>query len=414
MADLVKVLGILGMWVSAVLLVLFVVFTFGWGAVFVLFALFAFYGWIIYSFLFYRFCRREELLHLLASAAESGVPLVSALRAYLQDRPRGDMRAFWLGTLLCLFPVPGYYWIWYRRTNFDCKVEQLARQLEQGVPLFRALQVAPALATRDAVLAAAIGETTGQLPRCLRGATERRLSTVWMEMFPQLVYPFVLLIVIAGVVSFLGYFIVPKFKKIFQIFGVSLPPATEMLLYQSDLIVEYGWVIVVGIQLVMVLGVVLILSSTARWFFPGLGAIYRRMIRSRVLQTLSLLLQVGKPVPESLAVLSGMPMGAMALRLLDRARTRVERGEPFDESLFQVGLLPASMLPLVRTAERAGNLPWALGEMADALYDRTMRNLQRVVQAVFPFVVILFGAVVGFIVVSMFLPLVKLITELSG
>jgi type II secretory pathway component PulF len=414
MTDMAKVVGIIATWLSAVLFVLFVLFAFGWSAMFVLFALFAFYGWIVYSFLFYRVCRREELLHLFASAAEGGVPLAAALRAYLQDRPRGEMRAFWLASLLCLFPLPGFYWIWYRRTNFDRKVEELARQLELGVPLYRALQVSPALATRDTVLAAAIGETTGQLPRCLRGSADRRISTAWVEMLPQLIYPFVLLIVIAFVVSFLGYFIVPKFKRIFQEFGVSMPPATELLLYQSDFIVEYRWAIAFAIQLVMVTALVLVLSSSARWFFPGLSAIYRRMVRSRVLQTLSLLLQVGKPMPESLAVLLGMPMGAMALRLLDRARTRVEQGESFDESLYQVGLLPESMLPLVRAAVRAGNLPWALAEMADTLYGRTMRNLQRIVQAVFPLVVILFGGLIGFIVISMFLPLIKLITELSG
>jgi type II secretory pathway component PulF len=413
MTDMAKIAGILATWFSAVLLVLFVLFTFGWGAVFVLFALFAFYGWIIYSFLFYRVCRREELLYLFASAAEGGVPLDAALHAYLQDRPRGEMRAFWLATLLCVFPVPGFYWIWYRRTNFDRKVEELARQLEQGVPLFRVLQASPALATRDTVLAAAIGETTGQLPRCLRGVAQRRISTAWVEMLPQIVYPFVLLIVITGIVSFLGYFIVPKFKRIFQDFGVSMPPTTEILLHQSDLIVSYGWAIAIAIQLVVATALVLVLSSSARWFFPGLSSIYRRMVRSRVLQTLSLLLQVGKPMPESLAVLSSLPMGSMALRLLDRARARIEQGEPFDESLFQVGLLPASMLPLVRAAVRAGNLPWALAEMADALYHRMMRNMQRIVQAVFPFVVILFGGVVAFIVIAMFLPLVKLITELS-
>src|SRR5262245_49199286 len=98
MADLARVLGILGTWMSGVLVVLFVLFTFGWGAVFILLALLAFYGWIVYSFLVYRFCRREELLHLLANAAEGGAPLASALRAYLQDRPRGDMREFWLAT----------------------------------------------------------------------------------------------------------------------------------------------------------------------------------------------------------------------------------------------------------------------------------------------------------------------------
>ncbi len=413
MNDLWKGLAILALWIIGIFWILMLMLAFGFGALLVLLVLFAVYGWVTYTFLYYRYCRRGELLNLLAGTVEGGLPLTPALRAYLQDRPRGGMREFWIATLL-FFVLPGYYWIWHKRNSFDCKVEELAQLLERGAPLFQALQAMPALASRDTVLAAAIGESTGQLARCLRGANQRRTSTLWMELIPQLVYPFAMLLVIATLLSFMGYFIIPKFKRIFDDFGVSLPAATEMLIRQSEFVVRYGYLVVLGIQACVVLAVVLVFSSTARWFFPGLGEVYRRAVRAHVLRMLSLLLETGRAIPESLTLLSGLPLGHMALKLLNRAKAEVEGGHPFAESLLKVGLLPANMLPLVHAAERAGNLPWALGEMAESLYHRTFRVIQRIVQFIFPLIVILLGVLVGLIVIALFMPLVKLITELSG
>ena len=414
MADFFKVLTIMALVVMAGLFFVLLVLVMAWGAILILVGLFAIYGWMLYAFFYYRFCRREELLYLLANAAESEVPLAPVLRAYLQDRPHGTLRDFWLATILCVLPIPGFYWIWYRRYNFDRKVEELARHLELGVPLYHALQHAPALATRETVLAAAIGESTGQLPRCLRSIAQRRLSAVWMELIPQLVYPVVMLAIIFCIVSFLNYFIVPKFKRIFADFGVEMPGLSKVLMFQSDFTVDYAIVFVLGIQLLLLMVAVLAFSPTARWFFPGLGSVYRRLVRCHLLQMLSLMLQTGKPVSESLAVLAGMPIGIMAQRLIDRARFRIEQGEPFAESLTQAGLLSAAMLPLVQSAQRTDNLPWALTEMAQSLNSHTVRTVERVTQAVFPLTVILLGALVGFIVIAMFLPLVRLITELAG
>jgi type II secretory pathway component PulF len=71
------------------------------------------------------------------------------------------------------------------------------------------------------------------------------------------------------------------------------------------------------------------------------------------------------------------------------------------------------MVPLVHAAERAGNLPWAFVEMADGLYQRTMRLIQRVMQVAFPATVVLLGCLVALVVLSFFLPLVQLVTELA-
>jgi type II secretory pathway component PulF len=118
-------------------------------------------------------------------------------------------------------------------------------------------------------------------------------------------------------------------------------------------------------------------------------------------------------VPESIVALRRLPLGYTALDRLEDVRNQIEQGEPLGDSLFRVGLLPWRMLPLVHAAERAGNLPWALVEMAESLYQRTMRLIQRVMQVVFPATVVLLGCLVAIVVVSFFLPLVQLISELA-
>jgi type IV pilus assembly protein PilC len=129
---------------------------------------------------------------------------------------------------------------------------------------------------------------------------------------------------------------------------------------------------------------------------------------------LAMLLRTGHTVPDALALLSSLPIGRPTRMRLEAARQRVSQGEPLAEGLLDAGLLTNAMAPLVHAAQRAGNLPWALAELADTIYQRTVRAIQRVMQVIFPLTVICLGLVVGFFVIALFMPLIKLITELSG
>ena len=384
------------------------------GGLVLLLVLLAIYGWMLFAYVHSRYCRREELMQVLAAAADNDPPLAPAVRAYLAERPRSELREFWMGSLLSVLPFPFYYWIWHRRHNFDRKVERLAQMIEQGVPLYLALRAIPGVASRDMVLAAAIGETTGQLGQCLRGTARRQAGTVWIELMPQFMYPFVMLLIIGSVLGFLLYEVMPKFRKIFLDFGVNMPQGTMLLVAFGDWVYEFYYVSIPVVLFFVVLGLILTFDSTARWFSPGLGALYRGTARSRVLRLLSLLLKTGKPVPESMAILVDLPLGRAVLRRLDGAKFRIERGEPLAESLFECGLVPDSMVPLLHSSQRTGNLPWVLGELADSLYNRTERTVRRIMQAVFPVIVVTIGGVVAAVVMGMFLPIVSLITELSG
>ena len=89
------------------------------------------YGWMLVAYFHYRQGRQNEFLHLLTTAVETDAPLAPAVRAYLEDRPHGWLREFWVAVLL-FFVVPGYYWIWHRRHSYDQKVAAVAHRLEQG------------------------------------------------------------------------------------------------------------------------------------------------------------------------------------------------------------------------------------------------------------------------------------------
>lgn len=372
-----------------------------------------FYGWMLSAYLHYRQGRQDEILHYLSTAAEAQAPLAPALWAYLRDRPAGPLREFWVALIL-FFVFPGYYWVWHRRHSFDQKVARVAYFLEMGDSLAGALRASPGVVTRDMTLAVRVGERTGRLATSLRSSLPQRLGPVWVEVLPRLIYPILLIFFLSTVTGFWTTFILPRLMRIFGEFGQELPGVTQRLAEFGDLASE-STAIVFGVVLgSLLLAAALYLSSTLRWYFPGVARVYRRQVRSHVLKMLAILLEVGTPLPEALALLaeSGVVAPTVRRRLV-AAQRRVEQGEPLADSLHRAGLLPAAMVPLVQAAERARNLPWALSELGETLADRAVRGLRRASQAVFPVLIVALGVFVGFIALGMFMPLIDLITRMA-
>jgi len=399
--------------ILAVLILFAFVFRVGYLLLLVLSAV---YGWMLFAFLYYRQCRQEELLQVISAAAEAEAPLLPALQAYLNDRPQGRMRAFWVGLLLT-FVVPGAYWLWYRRSSYDRKVEQLIHLLEAGDSLLDALQDVPGVASHETLLAVALGEKTGQLARCLQSLcnpARSRLATLWLEMVPRVVYPLFLLLVMSGILMFWTIYIAPKYERIFNEFAMSLPVETERAMFLGKLAVHFSWILALAVPLVALVLVLLLVSPGFRWQFPVVGYLYQSYLRSQILQALSFLLQMNEPAPAALAVLaeSGYFVEP-ARRRLNSIRSQVEQGEPLADSLHRGRILPRAMVPLLRSAERVGNLPWALAELADVMAQRTAQRVQRLGLILFPIPVLGLGVVVGIIVIGLFVPVVSLIERLS-
>jgi type IV pilus assembly protein PilC len=368
-------------------------------------------GWFLYAYRRYRQARQDELLHVMATAAESGLPMAPAVAAYVHDRPR-EGKKWWDGILVFVFP-PGYV-LWVQRQVFDDRVMRLAGLLAAGAPLADALRIVPGVAPREVRVAADVGDTTGRLATCLRRADRDRLAGVWLEVMPRVIYPMMLLLFVSGVTSFLMIAIVPKLKRIFDDFGDKLPDSTANLVAASMAVGDFSHMIALVILATMVLVVILIVSPTIRWHFPIIGKLYRWEAQGLVLRMLGTLIEVGRPAPEAIAILADAPdVPDSIIPGLDKAELIVRRGEPLATALYGGGLLPASMTPLVRSAERLRALPFTLAEIGDVLSGRAVRIARRASLLVGPLLVVGVGLVVGFIVIAMFVPLIQLMSRLT-
>lgn len=134
---------------------------------------------------------------------------------------------------------------------------------------------------------------------------------------------------------------------------------------------------------------------------------------SLVLRSLSLLMQQRVPLPQALILLANVYPRGNVRRRLTNAAMEVERGGDWKLALRRQWLLGKSEQALLAAAERAGNLPWALDEMGDALMRRMTYRLTVVYQFIFPVLLFAFAAFVGFFCVALMLPLISLIQGLT-
>ncbi len=313
--------------------------------------------------------------------------------------------------VLLFFVFPGYYWIWHIWNSFDRKVRRLSLLVEEGLSLPGALLLVPGVARRETILAATVGEVTGQTAQCLRNAARRLPPGLWIDLVPRLLYPVGLMLYLTGALSFWMVAILPRMQRIYRDFGLPLPGLTVEVARHGPAVVTWLWILTGALLVLIVLQLV---SSSVRWSFPLLGWTYQRDWQGRILRLLSVLLETGRPVESSVQPLvQAGSLPPVVARRLEAVGDHLDQGEPLAPSLAKQGLLPAALVPLVQSAERWRNLPRTLGELGEHLGQQPIRFLRRFSEVISLLAVLLMGLLVALVAASMFLPLVAIMEALS-
>jgi type II secretory pathway component PulF len=336
-----------------------------------------------------RATQQDALLSVLAIAAERGMPLAPGVEAFAE---------------LC-------------SGGFRLRARGLSYLLASGVPLPEALANVPGVLPRRSVVLACVGWSEGKLGPALRDAiaAETTRRTYRAAFLPKLAYLCGLLVFMQLVGGFVMFFITPKFEAIFRDFGVSLPPAT-LLVIQASHFLASNWLLppLILLELIVLFYLPFAYFGLIRWRPPGADWFLRRRDTAAVLRSLAVTVDAGKPLTDGLGLLAEFYPVPRVRRGLVRARVLAENGVPWIDALARRGLIRRGDAAVLEAAQRAGNLAWALRTLADAHERRLGYRLQALSQLLLPAVVILAGGVVGLFAVGYFLPLIHLIRTLAS
>ena len=332
----------------------------------------------------------QALLSSIAVAAEKGIPLPEAVLAFADEvNSASARRALWL-----------------------------VQALQQGVPLDQALSYGWIKCSTSARMAVRIGCSLGALGPALRNQAEaaEELETLVRPMFTRWIYLLTMLLSAEAVVAYLMIRIVPVFDQTFREFGLELPALTRSLISLSRAVVDYAWIPLWLLTMAAGLACLAGIASYIGWLprnAPLVNRMFRRYDGAIVLRSLALVIRRGQPLHGSLRLMADIyPLGIVRT-WLSKASTAVEGGQDWCDALRKVRLIDRTDAVVLRAAQGAGNLPWALDEMAESLLRREIYRWQAWYNIVSPAVVLLMGGFVGYICVSLFLPLVHIIKGLA-
>jgi type II secretory pathway component PulF len=350
------------------------------------------FGFVVLLFAYYKYvaAERRMLLWSLSVAADKGIPLEQAARAFADERS----------------------------VQSGVRTARLADWLERGAPLPNALALSKNPLPVDALLAARVGAETGQMAEALRISIGHAdyIEQIMRRVVAQYFYIAAILGIGNGIMTFMMLKIVPVFTKMFDEFGLALPQMTMFVVEASNYMVRYWFIVFAPVTLVLFLitgAGISYYARFSRYELPLFSWIWRRCDGSLVMSCLALAVRQQRSIAATLQMLAHQYPQCSVGRRLARACQRVEQGTDWCDALVHVGLVTRADRAVLKSAERAGNLSWALDEMADSTLRRFMLRLRAVLGFVFPLVIILFGLTVGFIVISLFMPLIAMIQGLS-
>ena len=238
-----------------------------------------------------------------------------------------------------------------------------------------------------------------------------------------MIYPIVVLLAAVGITGFLMVKVVPQFKQVFEdmLGGAALPGITQFVMNVSEW-VQANWLVlvVIGFALTVIKKIVAKTEKGAYLFdvmslkMPVTGTLVQRTAVSRVTRTLGTLLSSGVPILQSLTIVRDTTGNRVVSKALQNVHDAVKDGEGMTEPLSQCKVFPPMVTSMVEVGEETGALADMLTRVANTYDDEVDNAVAGMTAAIEPALIIFLAVVVGTIVVAMFLPMIKIITSVSG
>ena len=305
-----------------------------------------------------------------------------------------------------------------RRENatFKRALSDIRERVRSGEALSEAFTAQGDLFPRLYAATLSSGERTGELPLVLRRyiVYSQNLLAVRKKVVSALVYPAVLVCLMVGLVGLFLFFILPKFREFLTDFGVALPLPTRILLGVAQFAIDHWLAIalsvvggVVGLSVWKKTPAGRIGFDRAVLRVPLIGGIVRDYAQNRFTRTLATLLTGGIPLVTALEIGARAVGNAVFEDGLLRVAGRVREGRALWESLDERRLVAAIAIEMIKVGESTGSLEEMLENTSEFMDEEIDFRLTRVVSLIEPLMLVFMAAVVGTMLLAIYLPLIR-------
>ena len=296
-------------------------------------------------------------------------------------------------------------------------ITKVRKDVEAGLPLSDSMERHPKVFTPVFVAMVRAGETGGVLEDSLIRVADQleKDDALRRQIKSAMVYPSVVLTFALAVLIGLVTFIVPVFVGVFKEFGGELPKITQFTVGLSNGMRSYWWAAILGTFGVVTLFRKWKTSYVGRGQWDAfrlrvpmkIGTIVQKVALARWSRTLSALVAAGVPLLQALDITSKTAGNRVVEKAMTDVIESVKRGGTIAEPLKRSPVFPGMVVQMVSVGEETGAMDQMLSKIADFYEDQVDAAVKALTSILEPIMIVVIGAIVGFIVISMYLPLFK-------
>jgi type IV pilus assembly protein PilC len=311
-----------------------------------------------------------------------------------------------------------------QNTRLAKAVREVRRDVESGSSLSASFGKQDKIFPRLMVSMIAAGETGGFLDDALDriAVNFEKDANLRAKVKSAMTYPVIVLcfsfVMVAGVLLF----IVPVFSNMFKGLGAKLPLPTRILVTVSN---DAAWLL--PLMIAAVAGAFLwtrrelrtndqfrLRFDRMKLRLPVFGKLFTKIALSRWSRNLGTLLAAGVPILQALDIVGGTSGNAVVAEAMHEVKRAVRDGQPISRSLYKNSLFPAMVTQMVEVGEESGQISAMLDKIAD-FYDREVEAAtEQLASAIEPLMVVLMGAIIGVVVVALYLPMFTVYQHIQG
>jgi type IV pilus assembly protein PilC len=302
----------------------------------------------------------------------------------------------------------------------------VGERVEGGESLSRAMQRHPRTFSNLFIGLIRAGEVGGVLEESLQRLAHFLEKDVELrrKIKSAMTYPVLVFVMAFGITFFLVYWFVPQWSKILLDLGLKendIPAPTQFLINFSHML-ETRWPVMIITLIAVIIAYKLFVSTRfgrrvmdrVKLKVPVFGKLHHKICMARFSRTMGTLLTSGVPILQAMETVAGTVGNTIMADAVMEARARIREGDRIGEPLEQSRLFPPMVVHMIGVGEESGSLDFMLQKIADFYESEVEATLASLTAALEPIMIVSLGFIVGFIVISMFLPLVRVIERLSS